>query len=182
MPLVACAARGRPLLGRRRPVPDLDAAGPDRRDRLLEGPRRQDVSRLVLSGRRRRPGALPKDAASRDEIEGYRSRGVEILGVSFDAPEANAAFVRCRELCSRLLSDTDRALATRRQRRRRCHDGDGATDLVRGRPRRQGAERAARSRPRPTRVTCSAISARSRSPCPDDLRRHWVLDPNAHLP
>ena len=41
----------------------------------------------------------------------FQQRGVEILGVSFDEPKANAEFVELQGFPFRLLSDTDRRLA-----------------------------------------------------------------------
>src|SRR5688572_23384300 len=39
------------------------------------------------------PGCTAEGRGLRDKIEEFRARGVEVVGVSFDAPEANAAFV-----------------------------------------------------------------------------------------
>ena len=61
----------------------------------------------------RTPGCTTEGRGLRDKIDDYHARGVEILGVSFDTPEANAAFVEAESFPFRLLSDTDRALATK---------------------------------------------------------------------
>jgi thioredoxin-dependent peroxiredoxin len=58
------------------------------------------------------PGCTAEGRGFRDEIEGFRKRGVEILGVSFDAPDTNAEFVKAERFPFRLLSDQDRKLAT----------------------------------------------------------------------
>ena len=57
------------------------------------------------------PGCTAEGRGLRDRIEDFRKRGVEVVGVSFDAPEANAAFVEAEGFPFRLLSDKDRTLA-----------------------------------------------------------------------
>jgi peroxiredoxin Q/BCP len=49
--------------------------------------------------------------ALRDSAKAFQERGVEILGVSFDDPKANAEFVEMEKFPFRLLSDTDHTLA-----------------------------------------------------------------------
>ncbi|MCC6766358.1 MAG: peroxiredoxin [Deltaproteobacteria bacterium] len=58
------------------------------------------------------PGCTTEGRGLRDRFEDFRARGIEILGVSFDDPEANAAFVKAEGFPFRLLSDTDKTLAT----------------------------------------------------------------------
>jgi peroxiredoxin Q/BCP len=57
------------------------------------------------------PGCTAEGRGLRDRIEDFRARGVEIVGVSFDAPADNAAFVKAESFPFRLLSDRDRTLA-----------------------------------------------------------------------
>ena len=57
------------------------------------------------------PGCTAEGDALRDQFAAFRQRGVEILGVSFDAPADNATFVRQQSFPFRLLSDRDRRLA-----------------------------------------------------------------------
>jgi peroxiredoxin Q/BCP len=57
------------------------------------------------------PGCTAEGRGLRDEIEAFRKQGVEILGVSFDDPAVNAAFVRTEAFPFRLLSDQTRQLA-----------------------------------------------------------------------
>jgi peroxiredoxin Q/BCP len=57
------------------------------------------------------PGCTAEGRGLRDRIAEFRSRGVEVVGVSFDAPEANAAFVQAEGFPFRLLSDRERTLA-----------------------------------------------------------------------
>jgi len=57
------------------------------------------------------PGCTAEGRGLRDHVEEFRARGVEILGVSFDPPEANAQFVKEERFPFRLLSDRDRTLA-----------------------------------------------------------------------
>ena len=57
------------------------------------------------------PGCTAEGRGLRDKIDDFRARGVEIVGVSFDAPEANAAFVEAEGFPFRLLSDRERTLA-----------------------------------------------------------------------
>jgi len=59
------------------------------------------------------PGCTAEGNALRDDYEAFRGRDVEILGVSFDTPAANAEFVRNQGFPYRLLSDGDRALAVK---------------------------------------------------------------------
>src|SRR5262249_16053589 len=40
------------------------------------------------------PGCTAEGRGLRDRVDDFRARGVEIVGVSFDAPDANAAFVK----------------------------------------------------------------------------------------
>ena len=57
------------------------------------------------------PGCTAEGRGLRDRIEDFKKRGVEIVGVSFDAPDANKAFVDAEGFPFRLLSDRDRTLA-----------------------------------------------------------------------
>lgn len=57
------------------------------------------------------PGCTTEGRGLRDAIDDFRTRGVEILGVSFDTPEANAAFVKAEGFPFRLLSDEKGTLA-----------------------------------------------------------------------
>ncbi len=57
------------------------------------------------------PGCTAEGEALRDNFDSFRQQGVDVLGVSFDDPKANAAFVAAEEFPFRLLSDADRALA-----------------------------------------------------------------------
>ncbi|MCC6850011.1 MAG: peroxiredoxin [Deltaproteobacteria bacterium] len=61
----------------------------------------------------RTPGCTTEGRGLRDRFAEFRQRGIEILGVSFDDPAANAAFVEAEGFPFRLLSDTDKTLATR---------------------------------------------------------------------
>jgi len=58
------------------------------------------------------PGCTAEGDALRDQFAAFQARGVEILGVSFDTPSDNATFVSQQGFPFRLLSDTDRSLAT----------------------------------------------------------------------
>jgi peroxiredoxin Q/BCP len=57
------------------------------------------------------PGCTAEGRGLRDDFESFRQRGVEIVGVSFDDPVTNAAFVKAEEFPFRLLSDENRRLA-----------------------------------------------------------------------
>ena len=57
------------------------------------------------------PGCTAEGNGLRDQFPAFQARGVEILGVSFDAPDANAAFVKAQTFPFRLLSDQDKTLA-----------------------------------------------------------------------
>lgn len=57
------------------------------------------------------PGCTTEGRGLRDQAAAFTARGIEILGVSFDAPAANAAFVQAEAFPFRLLSDERRALA-----------------------------------------------------------------------
>lgn len=57
------------------------------------------------------PGCTAEGRGLRDRFAEFRARGVEVVGVSFDEPAANAAFVAAEGFPFRLLSDTDRTLA-----------------------------------------------------------------------
>jgi len=57
------------------------------------------------------PGCTAEGRQLRDRFADFQKRGVEVLGVSFDAPEKNAEFVRAETFPFRLLSDHDHALA-----------------------------------------------------------------------
>lgn len=57
------------------------------------------------------PGCTTEGRGLRDEIEAFRKQGVEILGVSFDDPATNAAFVKAESFPFRLLSDQSHQLA-----------------------------------------------------------------------
>ncbi|MEW6335988.1 MAG: peroxiredoxin [Acidobacteriota bacterium] len=57
------------------------------------------------------PGCTAEGCALRDNFDGFKKAGVEVLGASFDEPKDNAAFVEKEKLPFRLLSDTQRTLA-----------------------------------------------------------------------
>jgi peroxiredoxin Q/BCP len=57
------------------------------------------------------PGCTAEGQGLRDSFPAFRDRQVEILGVSFDPPASNEAFVEAEHLPFRLLSDADRKLA-----------------------------------------------------------------------
>jgi peroxiredoxin Q/BCP len=57
------------------------------------------------------PGCTMEGRGIRDRFSEFRDKKVEVVGVSFDDPAANAAFVQAEGFPFRLLSDTDRALA-----------------------------------------------------------------------
>jgi peroxiredoxin Q/BCP len=56
------------------------------------------------------PGCTRQACGFRDQGLGYGALGIEVLGVSFDPPEANRAFAEKHGLGFRLLSDVDRAM------------------------------------------------------------------------
>src|SRR4030095_2143977 len=57
------------------------------------------------------PGCTTEGKALRDEYAAFQKKGVEIIGVSFDDPAPNAAFVAGEGFPFRLLSDQTRQLA-----------------------------------------------------------------------
>lgn len=57
------------------------------------------------------PGCTAEGIALRDRYPAFQAKGVEILGVSFDQPAANAEFVAAEKFPFRLLSDSHRTLA-----------------------------------------------------------------------
>ncbi len=58
------------------------------------------------------PGCTAEGDGLRDKFADLQKAGVEVLGVSFDQPQDNARFVQEQRFPFRLLSDTDRKLAT----------------------------------------------------------------------
>ncbi len=58
------------------------------------------------------PGCTAEGDALRAQMALFKDRGVEILGVSFDAPATNAEFAKQESFPFRLLSDADHSLAT----------------------------------------------------------------------
>jgi len=57
------------------------------------------------------PGCTAEGQGLRDRYASFASKGVEVLGISFDAPAANADFVKAESFPFRLLSDRERKLA-----------------------------------------------------------------------
>lgn len=57
------------------------------------------------------PGCTAEGRGFRDAYAELQGEGLSIVGVSFDAPDANAEFAREEEFPFPLLSDTDKALA-----------------------------------------------------------------------
>ena len=57
------------------------------------------------------PGCTAEGKGLRDSYPALQAAGVEIVGVSFDAPKDNAAFVHEYQFPFRLLSDSNRTLA-----------------------------------------------------------------------
>jgi len=56
-------------------------------------------------------GCTAEGRGLRDHFAEFQAKGVEVVGVSFDKPEANAEFVKAEGFQFRLLSDTDHTLA-----------------------------------------------------------------------
>lgn len=56
------------------------------------------------------PGCTAEGRGLRDRFADFQARNVEIVGVSFDEPAANAEFVKAEGFQFRLLSDTDQKL------------------------------------------------------------------------
>ena len=57
------------------------------------------------------PGCTTEGRGLRDQIDAFRTRGVDIVGVSFDDPARNAEFVKAEGFPFRLLSDQSHGLA-----------------------------------------------------------------------
>jgi peroxiredoxin Q/BCP len=57
------------------------------------------------------PGCTAEGRGLRDRFQEFRDKNVEIVGVSFDEPAANAEFVKAEGFQFRLLSDADQKLA-----------------------------------------------------------------------
>ena len=57
------------------------------------------------------PGCTAEGQGLRDQYQAFQTRKVEVLGVSFDDPAANAAFVAAENFPFRLLSDSKHTLA-----------------------------------------------------------------------
>jgi peroxiredoxin Q/BCP len=57
------------------------------------------------------PGCTAEGRGFRDAYAELQGEGLAIIGVSFDAPEANAEFARAEEFPFPLLSDTSKSLA-----------------------------------------------------------------------
>ncbi len=57
-------------------------------------------------------GCTAEGNGLRDKFADLQKAGVDVLGVSFDPPQDNARFVQAQQFPFRLLSDTDRTLAT----------------------------------------------------------------------
>jgi peroxiredoxin Q/BCP len=57
------------------------------------------------------PGCTAEGRGLRDRFVDFKEKNVEIVGVSFDEPAANAEFVKAEGFQFRLLSDTDQKLA-----------------------------------------------------------------------
>jgi peroxiredoxin Q/BCP len=80
----------------------------------------QTVSSVQLHGKRyllwfypkaMTPGCTAEGQGLRDSYAAFKAAEVAVFGVSFDAPDDNAAFVRAEGFPFRLLSDRDRTLA-----------------------------------------------------------------------
>jgi peroxiredoxin Q/BCP len=57
------------------------------------------------------PGCTAEGRGLRDRFAEFQAKGVAVVGVSFDEPAANAAFVQAEGFPFRLLSDTEHTLA-----------------------------------------------------------------------
>ncbi len=57
------------------------------------------------------PGCTKEGCTLRDNYAGFEKAGVQLLGVSFDAPATNAEFVAKNHFPFRLLSDSGKTLA-----------------------------------------------------------------------
>ena len=59
------------------------------------------------------PGCTAEGDGLRDNFAALQNAGIEVIGISFDTPQANAQFVREQQFPFRLLSDGDHALAVK---------------------------------------------------------------------
>jgi peroxiredoxin Q/BCP len=57
------------------------------------------------------PSCTAEGRGFTEHLRAFQENSVDILGVSFDPPEANAAFVQAERFAFPLLSDTERTLA-----------------------------------------------------------------------
>ncbi len=57
------------------------------------------------------PGCTKEGCTLRDSYAGFQKAGVEVVGVSFDDPKANAEFIEKNHFPFRLLSDSKKELA-----------------------------------------------------------------------
>jgi thioredoxin-dependent peroxiredoxin len=110
--VAVCAARPvrAELLRPGDPFPDW--ALPDQTGKVLSAKDLAGKSYLLwFYPRAMTPGCTTEGRQLRDRFADFQRRGVEVLGVSFDAPEKNAEFVRAEGFPFRLLSDQQRTLA-----------------------------------------------------------------------
>jgi len=56
------------------------------------------------------PGCTKEACSFRDSFAGFKKRGIEVLGVSFDSEAKHKKFAEKYDLPFRLLADTDRAI------------------------------------------------------------------------
>ena len=106
------------------------------------------------------PGCTAEGRGLRDEVAEFHAHGVEIVGVSFDDPVTNAAFVKEEGFPFRLLSDESHRLARERGRRGFDRRGGRPAHLLPRRTRRQGPARLRRGQSRQPR---QGRAGRSRS-------------------
>jgi peroxiredoxin Q/BCP len=57
------------------------------------------------------PGCTAEGRGFKEHYSAFQNVGVDIVGVSFDSPDANAAFAAAEDFSFTLLSDTNRSLA-----------------------------------------------------------------------
>jgi peroxiredoxin Q/BCP len=107
--LTAASARADPLVAGAR-FPDWtmpDQAGTSRSSAEFAG----KPYLLWFYPRASTPGCTAEGRGFRDVYAELQDEGLAVVGVSFDAPEANAEFARAEEFPFPLLSDTSKSLA-----------------------------------------------------------------------
>lgn len=106
-----CRANPAPSLTVGAPAPVITATNQDGQAVAFADVYAKGITLVYFYPKAETPGCTAEACSLRDAFEGLKSRGLQIIGVSKDTPEAQKKFQQNRKLPFMLIADTDGKVA-----------------------------------------------------------------------